>query len=100
MAEDNKAAVEEQRLNKLRAELSNMGSIAEIDGYLEFKVRGGTRLQILMAMSPVNAAQAKTLIKNAKLAIDPEWKESANQNKSATLSKSDYESTRQDNEWK
>ena len=52
-----------------------MGSVAEVDGYLEGKYQGRTRLQILEAMSEINAAQAKLIIANAKLRIDPEYKD-------------------------
>lgn len=69
-AEDMRIAAEEQRLSKLKTSLAEMGSIAEIDGYLEER----NRLKVLMSMSQVNAAQAKTIIKNAKLAIDPEYR--------------------------
>ena len=69
-----KLAAEEQRLNKLEEALKDVGSIAEIEGYLEHKWQGKTRLEILMAMSEVNAARAKVIIKNAKLRVDPEYK--------------------------
>lgn len=69
------AAREEERLNKLKTSLEGMGSVAEIEGYLEGKYQGKTRLEVLSSMSEVNAARAKTIIKNAKLAIDPEFKE-------------------------
>jgi len=65
-----KSKAEEERLNKLAVSLAAMGSIEEIDGYLQ--ERG--RLKVLMSMSEINAAQAKMIIKNAKLAIDPEYK--------------------------
>jgi hypothetical protein len=65
-----KSKAEEERLNKLAISLAAMGSIEEIDGYLQ--ERG--RLKVLMNMSEINAAQAKMIIKNAKLAIDPEYK--------------------------
>lgn len=71
---DIKLAAEEERLSKLKAALENFGSIAEIDGYLEGTFKGKTRLQVLESMSEVNAAQAKTIIRNAKLAVDPEYK--------------------------
>lgn len=67
---DLKLAAEEERLNKLAISLAAMGSIEEIEGYLQ--ERG--RLKVLMNMSEINAAQAKMIIKNAKLAIDPEYK--------------------------
>ena len=72
---NNKAAAEESRLNKLKSALDEMGSVAEVDGYLEGKYQGRTRLQILEAMSEINAAQAKLIIANAKLRIDPEYKD-------------------------
>ena len=62
------------RLVKLKESLDGMGSISEIDGYLEFNSSGKTRLQWLEAMSEVNAAEAKRIIDNAKLAIDPDYK--------------------------
>jgi len=68
--EEIKSKAEEQKLNKLKESLANMGSIEEIDGYLE--ERG--RLGVLKAMSEVNASQAMLIIKNAKLAVDPEYK--------------------------
>jgi len=71
---NNKAAAEEKRLDTLKNALDGMGSIAEVDGYLEGKYNGKTRLQILEAMSEINAAQAKLIIANAKLAIDPDYK--------------------------
>jgi hypothetical protein len=61
------------RLVKLKESLDGMGSISEIDGYLEFNSSGKTRLQWLEAMSEVNAAEAKRIIYNAKLAIDPNY---------------------------
>ena len=72
---NNKAAAEESRLNKLKSALDEMGSVAEVDGYLEGKYQGRTRLQVLEAMSEINAAQAKLIIANAKLRIDPEYKD-------------------------
>ena len=72
---NNKAAAEEKRLNTLKSALDEMGSVAEVDGYLEGKYQGRTRLQILEAMSEINAAQAKLIIANAKLRIDPEYKD-------------------------
>lgn len=72
--DDIKAAAEEGRLSKLKLALDGLGSVAEIDGYLEDKLKGKSRLEVLHTMSPVNAAQAKTIIRNAKLAIDPEYK--------------------------
>lgn len=71
---DIKAAAEEKRLSELKLSLNDLGSVAEIDGYLEVKFKGKSRLEVLQAMSPVNAAQAKTIIRNAKLAVDPEYK--------------------------
>ena len=68
------AAREEERLNKLKVALGEMGSVAEIDGYLEGKYQGKTKLEILNSMSEINASRAKTIINNAKLAIDPEFK--------------------------
>jgi len=72
---NNKAAAEEKRLDTLKNALDEMGSIAEVDGYLEGKYQGRTRLQVLEAMSEINAAQAKLIIANAKLRIDPEYKD-------------------------
>lgn len=72
--DDIKAAAEEKRLSELKLSLNDLGSVAEIDGYLEVKFKGKSRLEVLQAMSPVNAAQAKTIIRNAKLAVDPEYK--------------------------
>jgi len=71
---NNKAGAEEKRLDTLKNALDEMGSIAEVDGYLEGKYNGRTRLQVLEAMSEINAAQAKLIIANAKLAIDPDYK--------------------------
>jgi hypothetical protein len=71
---DIKAAAEEERLSKLKLALDGLGSVAEIDGYLEGKFKGRTRLEVLELMDPINAAQAKTIIRNAKLAVDPEYK--------------------------
>lgn len=71
---DIKAAAEEKRLSELKLSLNDLGSVAEIDGYLEVKFNGKSRLEVLQVMSPVNAAQAKTIIRNAKLAVDPEYK--------------------------
>jgi hypothetical protein len=71
---DIKTAAEEKRLSELKLSLNDLGSVAEIDGYLEVKFKGKSRLEVLQAMSPVNAAQAKTIIRNAKLAVDPEYK--------------------------
>lgn len=73
--EEIKAAAEEEKLNKLKKSLSEMGSIEEVDGYLEHQFKGVSRLQSLLNMSEINAAQAKTIIYNAKLAIDPDYKE-------------------------
>lgn len=70
--DDIKLAAEEERLSKLKTALESFGSIAEIDGYLEGTFKGKTRLQVLESMSEVNAAQAKMIIANAKLAIDPD----------------------------
>ena len=74
--EELKINAEEERLNKLKKALGDMGSIDEVEGYLESKFKGKTRKEVLYSMSEVNAAQAKVLITNAKLAIDPEYKES------------------------
>lgn len=70
--QDLKEQAEEARLDKLKLALDGMGSTEEIDGYLEVKYQGKTRLQVLEAMSEVNAKRAKNIIRNAKLAIDPE----------------------------
>lgn len=72
-----KASAEEERLAKLKEALSGLGSVAEIDGYLEAKYQGKTRLQVLKSMSEANAAQAKMIIADAKLAIDPEGNHNA-----------------------
>lgn len=72
--ENIKAAAEEERLSKLKLALDGFSSLTDIDEYLEGKLKGRSRLEVLQTMSPVNAAQAKTIIKNAKLAVDPEYK--------------------------
>ena len=61
---------EEKRIADLKASLKNMGSIEEIDGYLEDYSRG----KALKRMSEINAGEAETIIKNAKLSIDPDYK--------------------------
>jgi len=77
-SEDMKLKAEEKRLNDLKTSLASMGSVAEIDGYLEgaqtTKGNTKTRMQILKTMSEVNVSQALLIIKNAKLAVDPEYK--------------------------
>jgi len=70
--QDLKEQAEESRLDKLKLALDGMGSIEEVDGYLEAKYQGKTRLEVLKAMSEVNAKRAENIICNAKLAIDPE----------------------------
>lgn len=64
---------ESKRLKDLENSLNSMGSISEIEGYLEVNISGKTRFQWLELMSEVNFAQAKLIIKNAKLAIDPNY---------------------------
>lgn len=70
--QDLKEQAEESRLDKLKLALDDMGSVEEIDGYLEVKYQGKTRLEVLQTMSEVNAKRAENIIRNAKLAIDPE----------------------------
>lgn len=69
-----KSGNEEKRLADLAKALEDMGSVAEIDAYLEVTYKGKTRLQVLRSMSAENAGQAETIIRNAKYRIDPEGK--------------------------
>jgi hypothetical protein len=75
--EELKASAEEQRLNKLKEALSKMQSIQEIDDYLNKKIQGKSRREILSSMSEENAKKAMDLIKDTRndLWIDQEENE-------------------------
>ena len=68
--DDLSKAYEDSRLIKLKAALADMGSISEVDGYLETIYKGKTRLETLAAMREENAAEATKIIKDAKVRID------------------------------
>ena len=68
--DDLSKAYEDSRLIKLKAALADMGSVSEVDGYLETIYKGKTRLETLAAMREENAAEATKIIKDAKVRID------------------------------
>jgi hypothetical protein len=67
---------EEEGLERLKTTLAGFGSVAEIEGYLNEVPNGSksTRLQAINRMSEINAGQAKVIIRDAKFAVDPQYK--------------------------
>lgn len=70
--EDLRDAKETHTLNKLKEAMAAMGSVAEIEGYLEYKHNGKTRLQKLESMLEANRAQAMLIIERAKKEVGEE----------------------------
>lgn len=70
--EEMRDAKEGEMLRKLKEALNNLGSVAEIDGYLEYRHNGKTRLDKINAMKEDNKAEGLKIIVDAKMAIDPE----------------------------
>jgi phage recombination protein Bet len=80
--EELKASAEEQKLKKLKDDLSKMQSIQEIDDYLNKKIKGksgkeSSRREIISSMSEENAKKAMDMIKFTRedLWIDQEENE-------------------------
>lgn len=73
---EEKLKKEEEGLERLKATLASFGSVAEIEGYLNETPRGSksTRLQVINRMNEINVGQAKVIIRDAKFAVDPEYK--------------------------
>lgn len=73
---EEKLKKEEEGLKRLKTTLVGFGSVAEIEGYLNEIPSGSksTRLQAINRMSEINAGQAKVIIRDAKFAVDPEYK--------------------------